>query len=100
MRISDSQYGALCTLRDHGPQKVLEVLGPPKMDGSRKAKIEGSFVTAQTLNRLEQLGAISVQRGVPYRLKNAVGKPGLKRCELRITITDKGRAALSEAEGR
>lgn len=48
-----------------------------------------------TLNRLEQLGAISVERGEFYRLKNAVGKSGLKRRNLRIAISEEGRAALS-----
>jgi hypothetical protein len=94
MKITASQFGVLCTLRDFGPQNVVEVLGPPKMDGSRKAKIEGFLLTAPTLDCLERNGLVSVQRGDVFRLKNAVGRSGLKRRALTISITDAGRAAL------
>jgi hypothetical protein len=89
---------------NHGPKEAVEVVGPPAMDGSRKMKLECNLMPWPTLNRLEQLGAISVERSDFYRLKNAVGKSGLKRRNLRITITDAGRAALSapstDAKGR
>ncbi len=98
MKLSDTQFGVLGTLREHGPQDVVEVLGPPDMRGSRKAKIEGFLLTAPTLDCLERNGLVAVQRGEFYRLKNAVGKSGLRRRNLRITITDAGRAALSTDE--
>ena len=93
-KLTDAQFGALCTLREHGPKGAVEVLLPPAMDGSRKFKLECHFMAWPTLDRLEQLGLINVQRGVGYRPKNAVGKSGKERRELRITITDKGLAAL------
>lgn len=95
MKLSASQSGALYALRDYGPKDAVEVAGPPGMDGSRKMKLECHLMSMPTLNRLEQLGAISVERGEFYRLKNAVGKSGLRRRDLRITITEAGRAALS-----
>ena len=95
MKLSDTQFGVLYTLREHGPQDVVEVFRAPAMDGSRKSRIEGFLLTAPTLDRLERNGMVSVDRGETYHLKNAVGKPGLMRRNLHITITDAGRAALS-----
>lgn len=97
-RLTDAQFGVLCTLRECGPQDVVEIFGPRAMDGSSKTKIEGFLLSAPTLARLEKVGFVEVQRSEVYHLKNAAGKPGLARRKLHISITDAGRTALSSGQ--
>jgi len=94
-KLTDAQFGALCTLRDHGPKDAVEVLNPPAMDGPRKIKLECHFMAWPTLDRLEQLGLINVQRGPARMPKDAVGRSGKARRPVVITISDKGRAAVA-----
>ena len=98
MKLTNAQYCALCSLRDHGPSKGVETSGPPAMDGTRKIKLECHLMTHPTLRQLEALGFVSVYRGEVRRAVNAVGKRGIPRRDIAISITETGRAALSTDE--
>lgn len=100
MRITDSQFGALCTLRDFGPRDGEEILLPRGMDGKRKTRLSCHLMVSTTLQRMEDQGLVSVERGEYRAPKNAVGKSGHPRRPITISITDKGRAALAEADTR
>jgi hypothetical protein len=94
-KLSDAQYGVLSQLEQHGAISAIEVAGPPKMDGTRKAKLECHACSIATLNKLSDAGLVHVERGEPRRPVNAVGKKGHARTELLISITEKGRQAIS-----
>lgn len=94
MILSDAQYCALTTVRDHGPINAQEVLQPPKMDGSRKVKLECHVLTAPTLKKLEGGGYVAVSRGEVYRKEDATGRKGNARRNVCISITAEGREAL------
>lgn len=94
MILSDAQYCALTSVRDHGPINAQEVLQPPAMDGSRKVKLECHLMAAPTLAKLEAAGFVSVSRGEIYRKSDATGRKGNKRRSVCISITDDGIAAL------
>lgn len=96
MKLTDAQFGALCTLNDHGPRTGTEVRMPPAMDGTRRIKLECHFMTAPTLAKLEEAGLVSVVRGDASRPVDAVGRRGHARREITIQITEAGRAALME----
>jgi hypothetical protein len=96
MKISDAQFGVLCALRDHGPVKATEVLGPRGKGGRRKAKLECHAMNISTLSRLAAEGLVDVVRTILPRPKNAVGKSGNPRTELTISVTEKGLNALSK----
>lgn len=99
MRISDAQWGVLWQLAEHGPLSAVEVMMPPKMDGSRRIKIECHALNAATLDNLCRNGLVHVERGSTARPRNAVGKAGHARTKLTITLTDEGRAALNQQDG-
>jgi hypothetical protein len=95
LRITDSQFGALCTLRDFGPNEGEEILLPRGMDGTRKTRLSCNLMVGPMLSRMEAQGLIRVERGEYHAPKNAVGKSGQPRRPIVISITDKGRTALA-----
>jgi hypothetical protein len=97
MKLTASQFGVLCTLQEFGPSKATEVVCAPSMDGSRKIKLEWHMGNIKTLSALELAGAITVDRGTTFAPRNAVGKPGLKRRHLTISISEVGRHALANS---
>lgn len=97
MKLTDAQFGWLSTLSEFGPSDAIEVVGPPAMDGSRKVKLESHLGSTVTLSALERSGLVAVRRQSFGRPQNAVGKRGHERIQIRITITDEGRAALAAA---
>jgi hypothetical protein len=94
MILSDAQFGALTTVRDHGPINAQEVLQPPKMDGSRRVKLECHVLTSPTLEKLETAKLVAVSRGEIYQKEDATGRKGNKRRNVCISITADGLAAL------
>ena len=95
-KLTAAQFGALCTLRDFGPATATEVLMPPAMGGTRRAKLQWNVATGPTLSTLESAGFVSVHRATAPGPKNAVGKAGHPRRILTIAITDAGIAALAQ----
>lgn len=95
MKISDSLHGALCTLREYGPAKGVEVRMPPAMDGTRRIKLECHLMSAPQLSKLEAAGYVTVERSEAFAPVNAVGKRGNLRRHVVIAITDAGRAAIA-----
>jgi len=98
VKISDAQWGVLWQLAEHGPLSAVEVMIPPKMDGSRRVKIECHALNAATLDTLRRNGLVHVARGATARPQNAVGKAGHARTRLTITLTDQGREVLARAK--
>lgn len=98
MKLSDAQFGALSTLQQFGPNDAIEVIGPPRMDGTREVKLQWNGASGATLGKLEAAGLVSVNRKPLGRPRNAVGKPGRPRRGLTISITDAGRAALASSK--
>lgn len=94
MILSDAQFSALTTVRDHGPINAQEVLQPPKMDGSRAVKLECHVMSAPTLVKLEAAKFIAVSRGEIYQKADATGRKGNKRRNVCISVTADGLAAL------
>lgn len=94
-KLSDAQWSVLAHIEAHGPFKALEVMGPRKMDGSRKIKIESNVLNVATLDNLSRRGLVHVERGETRRPVNAVGKSGHARTDLTISLTEAGRAAIN-----
>ena len=90
-KISDAQWGVLWQIAEHGPLAAIEVMGPPRMDGSRRIKIECHALNAATLDSLCRNGFVTVERGDTARPKDAVGKAGHARTQITILLTDAGR---------
>lgn len=88
MKLSDAQFGALCTLRDFGPQAATVVNEP------NRARLEWNVASMPTITKLEAAGFISITRKPVPRPVNAVGKRGHPRLALVISITPAGRKAL------
>lgn len=97
MKLTPAQFGVLHALDQFGSKPAVEVLHAPSMDGKRKVKLEWNGTLISTLEALEGAGLVSVARSPVYRKKNAVGKPGLPRRDITISITEIGRAALAVA---
>lgn len=95
MKLSDAQFCALTTVRDHGPVTGTEVAGPQSMDGKRSHKLECHVMNKATLAALSADGLVAVSRSPLPRRKNAVGKVGHPRTAVKISITEKGREALN-----
>lgn len=93
-KITDAQLGVLWQIAEHGPLAAIEVMGPPKIDGSRKIKIECHALNAATLDSLCRNGLVTVERGSTSRPANAVGKLGHARTPITVLLTDAGRAAI------
>jgi len=93
-KLSDAQWGFLRSIEDFGPRTAIEVIGPPKMDGSRRIKLENCAVSAATLDNLRRRGLVHIERGEVKRPVNAVGKKGNTRTQIAISLTDAGRAAI------
>jgi DNA-binding MarR family transcriptional regulator len=97
VKLSDSQFGTLHALAEHGPQEAVEVHGARGMDGKRKIKLEWRGASVTHLATLEDRGLVAVSRTDAPRPINAVGKVGHRRVALRITITPAGQRALTAA---
>lgn len=94
MKLSDAQYGALVSIREHGPINAVEVASAPGMGGKRKVKLECHILNVATLAKLEQAGLVSVTRGEIYRPKDATGRNGHPRRNVCISITADGLGCL------
>lgn len=94
MKLSDAQFGALVSIREHGPINAVEVAGAPGMDGKRKVKLECHLLNVVTLAKLEQAGLVAVSRGEIYRPKDATGRNGHPRRNVCISITSDGLGCL------
>jgi hypothetical protein len=90
MKLSDAQFGALSTLRDHGPINAIEVAGPVDMSGKRKVKLECHVFNSATLAKLEGAGLVAVSRSEIYRPTDATGREGRHRRNVCISITADG----------
>lgn len=95
MQLSDAQFGALCTLREFGPVRAVEVVQSPNMAGARKVKLQCHAMNAVTLAKLEAAGLVSVARDPLSQPKDATGRRGLPRRVVTISITDAGCEALA-----
>lgn len=62
MKLSDAQFGVLHQIADYGFILAEEVIGPRKMDGSRKVKFVCNCLSAATMNKLQALNLITVTR--------------------------------------
>lgn len=94
MTLSDAQFGALISIREHGPINAVEVASAPGMDGKRKVKLECHVLNMATLAKLEQAGLVAVSRGEIYRPKDAAGRNGHPRRDVCISITAAGLGCL------
>jgi hypothetical protein len=94
MILSDAQYGALTTVRDHGPINAQEVFQPPKMSGERRVRLECHVMSAPTLAKLEAAKFVAVSRGEIYQKADATGRKGNKRRNVCISVTADGLAAI------
>lgn len=90
MKLSDAQFGALISLREHGPINAVEVASAPGVDGKRKIKLECHVLNMATLAKLEQAGLVAVSRGEIYRPRDATGRNGHPRRNVCISITSDG----------
>jgi DNA-binding MarR family transcriptional regulator len=95
MKLTDAQFGALHTLNQFGPSAAVEVLQAPNMAGVRKVKLQWHVANAATLSKLEAAGLVAVARKPVTRAHDAVGRLGLPKREIQISITEAGRAAIA-----
>lgn len=94
MKLTPAQFATLHSLREYGPKEAVEIIQAADMAGNRKAKLQWNVASAPTLAALESAGLVAVERSAPVRPRNAVGKQGLPRVALKISITEAGRQAL------